>query len=318
MLNISIVLKNYTFPLGVFLTAVIFNLDVFRADIGERLNSMNFWLLSVVTACAFYGYSLWITVQYFQIDKLKTARGKQVNLVSLPVIGRYFLLSIIPIMLFHTIVIWCFAALSDNAGAIFMHYIYTHFPMMLALLVGYAAVLLWRPACAAPYRFTHREVREVVPPSSLDQSLDLYSLFFYLFKSRGMGPVMQEMTVRFFDIVLIETYTKAHYLVLSNGEKLQCTDIMKELKKHGLDKWLLRISRNVYINMMLVDYPITNMKKLMLQREVYVHMQQNMLPGDIDKKLELGGGVTDKRVKDFLKHKNSMDHKGWDTFIPLH
>lgn len=156
-------------------------------------------------------------------------------------------------------------------------------------------------------------------PITLDGHIDLYVLFSYLLNVAGMGPLYNDWHIRFFDIVFIESYSKERYIILSNGERLLCDDIFEELKQRGLDKWMLKISKNYYINMLLVFYPIDpRSKELELQPEVYQGMLEKLRSEKIKKLTEIGPGMKKKKIiKDFLANKNRMDHKGWDDFIPL-
>ena len=198
-----------------------------------------------------------------------------------------------------------------------------YFPTLLFLVVGYATLLLFRPEYALGSSLlkignTDARVLEAPVPVNLDAHIDLYSLFSYLLVSGGMGPKFSGTAIRFFDIVFIESYSKEQYVILSDGERMFGGDIFDQLKQRGLDPWMLKISKNYYINTMLIFYPIKpRSRKLKLQPEVYENMLTKLSQDKIDKLRGIGPGMKNTIVEDFLANKNRMVHKGWDDFIPL-
>lgn len=237
-------------------------------------------------------------------------------------LSRYLFRAAVPVLLFHMGAVWCAASFGEDATDIVGDYMWDYFPILFILVVGYASLLFFRP----DYMLINSMVRtkwgtklhDATMFARLDDHIDLYTLFSHLLNSGGMGPRHKGMAVRFFDMVFIESYSTERYVILSDGERMLCDHIMDELRKRGLDIWMLKISKNYYINMMLVFYPIASRsRKLDLQPEVYEQMLKKLDPERIKKMLEIGPGMKSTLVKDFLANKNRMDHKGWDDFIPV-
>lgn len=317
-------MKKSVFLFYLFITAVLFNLKMFQTDIWSRLESDNFLPLCLVMMGVFWGYATWITTQYHNIANKQcelTSLQGAASLVKRP-ISRYLFHATAPIFLFHIFAIWCIASIAENTADIFGNYMVNYIPILFILVVGYSFVLLFRPEYALANSFRRggpiEEPKDGTPITSLDVPIHLYSVFYHLLKGGGMGPIMKDMATRFFDIVFIETYSKERYVILSNGERMLSDNILDELRKRGLDRWVIKISKNYYINMLHVFYPIeTRPKKLELQPEVYENMQKKLTPATIRKMTTIGPGMKNNPVKDFLVNTNSMDHKGWDDFIPL-
>lgn len=301
------------FGIYAFLAAIVFNLKFFQGDVWNRLSNFNFFLLSCVVAGIFWGYAAWIARQYY---KMKSEPRERLLL-------SYFGYAVMPVLLFHMGAVWCLASVTSDTVGIMKDYMTDYFPTLLFLVVGYATLLLFRPEYALGSSLLNRsatpwQVKEMPVPSVLDQYIELYSLFPYLLNSGGMGPIYKDFAIRFFDIVFIETYSKEKYVILSDGERMFGGDIFDQLKQRGLDRWMLKISKNFYINTMLIFYPVElRFRKLKLQPEVYENMLTKLSQDKIDKLREIGPGMKNTIVEDFLANKNRMVHKGWDDFIPL-
>ena len=128
------------------------------------------------------------------------------------------------------------------------------------------------------------------------------------------------MLVRFIDVVFIRCESKRRFVVLANGEKvLTSDDIIHDLEKRGWGQWMLRISKNYYINMMLVAYPIALTKdRLFLQPAVYKNMQHYSSAAEIDQMCKIGQGIKRKKpVEGFLANKDSLEREGWDDLFSL-
>ena len=117
---------------------------------------------------------------------------------------------------------------------------------------------------------------------------------------------------------MIYSTGRTKYLILVDGTVIQCNMIFTILKRLGLMQWMVKISGNYYVNMMLVKYPIVKDNDAMqFQPEVMEKMLTNLKKADILLKLKSGNHVNGKHVKVFLDSRNSLEHKGWDTFIPM-
>lgn len=301
------------FGIYAFLAAIVFNLKFFQGDVWNRLSNVNFFLLSCVVAGIFWGYAAWIARQYY---KMRSEPRERLLLF-------YFGYAVMPVLLFHMGAVWCLASVTSDTVSIMKDYMTDYFPTLFFLVVGYATLLLFRPEYALGSSLlkignTDERVLEAPVPVNLDAHIDLYSLFSYLLVSGGMGPKFSGTAIRFFDIVFIESYSKEQYVILSDGERMFGGDIFDQLKQRGLDPWMLKISKNYYINMMLIFYPIKpRSRKLKLQPEVYENMLTKLSQDKIDKLRGIGPGMKNTIVEDFLANKNRMVHKGWDDFIPL-
>lgn len=155
--------------------------------------------------------------------------------------------------------------------------------------------------------------------SRLPQKIALNEMYTYLVHVAGIGPLYKDLwMIRFFDIVGVKTQHRQRHVIFSDGSVVLCNHIMRALEEQGLQHWLVKISDNYMINMLLVDFPYYKKgSQLILHTESMIGLQRKMRPEDIYMMLTFGKGISDKKIKVFWENRNSLVHEGWDTWIPI-
>jgi len=144
------------------------------------------------------------------------------------------------------------------------------------------------------------------------------NLYYFLIEKGGAKLSMQGAAPRFLDIVFINSASRWRYVILRNGEKLQADAVLTQLKQRELDKWMLKISANIYVNMLLVIYPVNKKaNQLELQPDVVATLLEKYSLVDQRQFLKIGRGMPKDLLERFLENVRTMDHMGWDNFIPL-
>ncbi|TDS12335.1 hypothetical protein [Sphingobacterium paludis] len=144
------------------------------------------------------------------------------------------------------------------------------------------------------------------------------NLYYFLIEKGGIQGAMQGAAPRFLDIVFIHSASRWRYVILRDGERLQADAVFNQLKQRGIDKWMLKISANVYVNMLLVIYPLKkNATRLELQPDVVASLLEKHSLADQKKMLRIGRGMPKNIIERFLITVKTMDHNGWNDFIPL-
>ena len=316
-------MKKPVFLLYAFVIALLFNLKVWDADILARLKSHNLIPLLLITVAGFWAYATWIGRRYGRL--LRKQHNIALETETIPLSYRhqlgYVLWAIVPVVIVHMAFIWCVASIVPNTQAVVFAYMRDYLPVFVLLVGGYTALLLFRPEYALENSFPQKvvEIKEVLPPD-IDKRVGLYTLFQHLMKKKGLGPVFDYtdgLSVRFFDMALINTHSKEYYVYLNDGDKLRADDILKELKVRGLDRWMIKISKYYCVNMLLVAYPIERPRShVELTRTIYSRMVQKIPADELDKMCKIGPGLKDA-VENFLADNDGMKYEDWDSFIPL-
>lgn len=147
----------------------------------------------------------------------------------------------------------------------------------------------------------------------------MYTAFAYLNKQAGVGPVFdQEQAVRLFDIAFINCRSKQYHVILSDGTRHRCDNILERLKVEGIDRFFVKISASYMVNMLLVAYPIAHPQlRVTLQPEVFDGLLRGLRKADLEIMLTSGRGIKGAHVTEFLEDRNSLNYDGWDHFVSL-
>lgn len=316
-------MKKPVFLLYAFVIALLFNLKVWDADIVARLKSHNLIPLLLITIAGFWTYAIWIGRQYGKLQHKQHNIGLETETISLSYRHQlgYILWATVPVVIVHMAFIWCVASIVPNTQAVVFAYMRDYLPVFVLLVSGYTGLLLFSPKYALENSFPRKEieVKEVLP-RGIDERLGLFTLFLHLKKQGGLGPILDYtggLSARFFDIVLIKVQSKKRFVYLSDGDMLVADSILEELKERGLDRWMVKISRSYYINMLLLIYPIEKPNaRVVLRTEIYTSMLKKISVADLDKMCEIGPAMKGP-LKEFLADNDGMTYEGWDSFIPL-
>jgi len=167
-------------------------------------------------------------------------------------------------------------------------------------------------------QISHVQHSDRTDRSRFDNESYPQNLYYFLIEKGGAKISMLGAAPRFLDIVFINSASRWRYVILRNGEKLQADAVLSQLKQRELDKWMLKISANIYVNMLLVIYPVNKKAtQLQLQPDVVAALLEKYSLVDQRKLLKIGRGMPKDILEKFLHNVQGMDHKGWDDFIPL-
>jgi len=149
-------------------------------------------------------------------------------------------------------------------------------------------------------------------------NIDVYLLGDLLDKR---GEFVQEINLqqlRFVDIVAVYTTAETKCVILRNGTTLDCPTIFDQLKKIGMEDWIVKISKNYAINMFFVQYPIKRVADdLKLQPFMEKMLLQNIQREQLSEILRSGKGLRGHNVKLFLNNQQDYTRAGWDAYIRI-
>lgn len=154
--------------------------------------------------------------------------------------------------------------------------------------------------------------------SGLPIKIALNEMYPYLVHVAGVGPIIMNKMIRFFDIVAIRTGSGVRHIILSDGTIERCDQILLILEELNLRGWMVKVSDSYMFNMLLVDFPdYKDGKQLKLHTETIEGLLRNMTQKELLLLLPRGAGIKDRYILEFLKSKNSLTHVGWDTWVPV-
>lgn len=149
-------------------------------------------------------------------------------------------------------------------------------------------------------------------------NIDIYLLADLLVKRGEFVQYINLQQLRFIDIVAVYTTAETKCIILRNGTTLDCPTIFDQLKRGGMDNWLVKISKNYAINMFFVQYPIKRVADdLKLQPFVAEMLLQNMDQEQLNEILRTGKGLRGHHVKHFLNNQENYPRTGWDASIKI-
>lgn len=152
----------------------------------------------------------------------------------------------------------------------------------------------------------------------LPHKIALNEMYTYLVHVAGVGPIIMNKRIRFFDIVAIRTGSGVRHVILSDGTIERFDQILLILEDLNLRGWMVKVSDSYMFNMLLVDFPdYKDGKQLKLHTETIEGLLRNITQTELLLMLTRGAGIKDRHILDFLKSKNSLSHVGWDTWIPI-
>ncbi|WP_146190995.1 hypothetical protein [Sphingobacterium athyrii] len=149
-------------------------------------------------------------------------------------------------------------------------------------------------------------------------NIDVYLLADLLAKRGELVQQINLQQLRFVDLVAVYTTAETKCIILRNGTILDCPTIFDQLKKAGMENWLVKISKNYAINMFFVQYPIKRVADdLKLQPFIEKMLLQNIRQEQLNEILRTGKGLRGHQVKLFLNNQENYSRIGWDTPINI-
>lgn len=337
-------MRTFTFFSYVTLFAAAVSFAAGEQDLCAHVKQLRFWIGMLCTAAIAMGYLLWISFCH----GLCAASEKEAEACPRSdrwPWGRYLLWALLPCALLHLGIIALCCLPMEDGRSMFVRYL-QQLPLMLVLAFFYACALrrghrllpLPTPAdrldppyaAVDPSRATAEQARPALAeqraaPPALDRTDranfdDSYpqTLYYILVQHGGAQLLMRNMSVRFFDIVFLYSARGARFVILRNGEMLRADRVLERIKKVKMHPWMLKISANYYINMLLVQYPnVAHRRRMQLQPDLMATMPQQYAMDRLQKALLIGRGMSPLLIPRFLASVKALDHKGWDAFIPL-
>lgn len=316
-------MKSFIVFLFAFVAAGLFNLRLLHPGVLERVSSGNFIPLTLGTTMLFCAFAVWIGTQHLWIKNNRygwTKDNQNIALVSKRLWPIYLIRVVLPVLATYILIIYLAASATDDpVGHVFFH-IVTYVPILFLFIGSYSLFIWYYPGyiMATTFFGTKEKAKITEEPDGEQGDLYVYMPFYDIIKHTEMGPVRKNGQVRFLDIFTIYGKREGRFVFLTNGEKVFADKIMQELEERGLDRWILKISRNYSINMLLVLYTIdTRSRTLKLQPEVYDNLLKKLSPAAIEEICTIGPGMKNTLVEEFLIGNDGMDYEGWDDFIPL-
>ncbi|MDF2515992.1 MAG: hypothetical protein K0R59_1288 [Sphingobacterium sp.] len=149
-------------------------------------------------------------------------------------------------------------------------------------------------------------------------SIDVYLLGDLLNKKGEFVEQINLQQLRFIDIIAVYTTAETKCVILRNGTTLDCSTIFDQLKKIGMDDWIVKISKNYAVNMFFVQYPIKRVAdNLKLQPFMTKMLLQNIQEEQLNEILKTGKGLRGNNVKIFLNNQHDYIRSGWDAHIRI-
>ncbi len=338
-------MRTYTIFSYAILLATALHFTGGDTNIGSQIRQISFWVGLVSSTGICMLYALWIS--YCKACLMGAMQHSDANRNSRWRRARYLAAALIPSLLLHLCVLLSISMLMEQPLETFIRYL-LNIPIVLVIALFYALSLLHSDSyLLRPTTVNEEQAARALPclerqgdagsvPTSDAQRTGLtpekeetdracfdndsypQTLYYILAKNGGITLQMQDMSVRFFDIVLLYCTSKARFVILRDGEMLRADSLMLELRKIGVHPWMLKISANYYVNMLLVQYPsVVHRRSIQLQPDVIGSMQPKYSEASLRKALRIGRGMNTSLIPDFLASVKALDHKGWDAFIPL-
>ncbi|MCW8311382.1 hypothetical protein K7A41_09115 [Sphingobacterium sp. InxBP1] len=163
------------------------------------------------------------------------------------------------------------------------------------------------------------------PPKKEDRTyglditnVDIYLLADLLAKQGVFEQQVNLSALRFIDIVAVYVTAETKCIILRNGTMLDCPTIFEQLRKIGMDNWVVKISKNYAVNMIFVRYPIKRVADdLKFQTFVEKMLLQNIRQNELNTILRTGRGLRGQNVKQFLNGHPTYSRGGWDALIRI-
>ncbi|MFD2969972.1 hypothetical protein [Sphingobacterium bambusae] len=337
-------MRTYTIFSYAILMATALHIAGGDIDIGEQLIKFPFWLGLISSTGICMLYAMWIS--YCKKWIIGDGQQQKTTRIHRWRRFRYLAVALLPSLSLHLTVLLLICIPMEDSREIFIRYL-LNMPAVLVMAFFYALALLhsdlfmlwpnsvrsWSiaqtlPSFNAQVQTGNSSIAEVQasPAPEKDETdracfdNDSYpeTLYYILAKNGGTMLKMKGMSVRFFDIVLLYSSAKTRFVILRDGEMLGAESVMTKLRKIGLAPWMLKISANYYVNMLLVQYPtVVQRRCILLQPDVMASMQPKYNIASLRKALRIGRGMNPLLIPDFLASVKALDHKGWNTFIPL-
>ncbi|GEM_PF-3390158 len=337
-------MRTYTIFSYAILLSTALHVASGDTDMGAQLMQILFWLGLVSSTGICMLYALWIS--YCQEWLIGDRQHRPAKGISRRRRLHYLAVALLPSLLLHFSILAVIWMPMEDGMQNFIRYL-LHMPAVLVIAFFYALALLHsdryllrpnnvnsRPTARALLSLNAQPLAGGRPISEghaspapekdetdracFDNDSYPQTLYYVLAKYGGTQMQMKGMSVRFFDIVLLYSTKRARFVILRDGEMLRADSVMLELRKIGVHPWMLKISANFYVNMLLVQYPTVVLRRsIQLQPDVVASMVPKYGIASLRKALRIGRGMNALLIPDFLASVKALDHKGWDTFITL-
>ncbi|AIM37007.1 hypothetical protein KO02_10105 [Sphingobacterium sp. ML3W] len=312
-----------------FVFPIFFNLMGYDFKWNEiKILSAPFLLLSMAMLFIMLVAVVWISyVRHYFGDSLKE-HGNFEKQWRIRV--AYYSAALLPFLVFFTVLLLIWIWRYDRFWDIWKMYAIWRYPQLIVVLGIFSYVLIknstWALAILKGPSTVDRAVAEDKQAHAEEKvlpqvSLQLNELYDHILNVLGatIGPIYRDMIyVRFFDIVGILTRKSGYQLILSDGSMIDCPNILKKIIDLHLGHWMVKISDNYTINMLLVDWPdYSKGLQLIMKEPTLDGLREKLSEAEIEKMFKIGTGIRTREIKNFLEKKEQLTLQGWDTWVPL-
>lgn len=126
------------------------------------------------------------------------------------------------------------------------------------------------------------------------------------------------LEVLFYHIFAIESHTKSAAVILTDGTRIEADNILELLKEQGLLKWMCKMNRVYYINMMhvCIANPVDG-KLVQVHALTLKSLELNLKKIEINTICSLGIKIKDSKIRAFLNSRSELRNEDWDTLVRL-
>lgn len=311
------------------IAAYLINISDKILDPEERVADYNFGIIYLVTVVLFGIYTFGISKIYLELLGNDTLRNK---IGSRSATGLYIIGASLSVVLVHRLFLHAAVALASptpvNLWDELIDPVYWKTDFIF-LLIPVALTVLFFYRYPQYNLFKVKEVRVEVPVDrpvfvEVEKSVDAPETVMAGWRAYRLPHMLLadlrlqlDLTVRFvnhsirlFDIVYIVKENNSYFAILTNGEKYQIKFAKKMLSEWTLGSWFVQIESGRYINMLYVQYPIQDLRKLQLDKtvaEVLFHPESRYNESMLNVSRRLS-----EDVKAFLNSIPELEENGWE------
>ncbi|ERJ61309.1 hypothetical protein [Sphingobacterium paucimobilis] len=292
------------------ITALVTNLG-YKAVEGELQVGAGLWILLLGTMMLHIIYAVWVSIVY------RLLFGRLSDIPKWLKTALYLFAAVIPPVLMHVVLLQILVF--SQMGMLYnTSYWITDFPFFAVPLLLYILVVCyWPKASLLPQgRMTDRDSRAKNFMNSWIGSRKMFFLMSYLDLIYGSSVVYQDHKVRIKDILVITFEEGVYFFILRDGTKIATSLNSVDIDKWLLANWFLTTSRWTYVNMLYVQEPEVGDKYLKLTYSVNEQIKETPNYAKIKAALPINRKQQPK-LDEFVLHKESLSHEGWDEMIEL-
>lgn len=228
----------------------------------------------------------------------------------------YLIVVVLPVVGAHTLLLHVIME-THKLSLMQSRYWTAEFMFFLLPVMSYAVVVYFYPQ----YKLFKGELGEENGISDLQKweySRNTAFLRMHLRRKYPQEPsFLKNSAVMLLYVVFVEKVDRYDLAYLLTGEKIIIDPDRGVLEECEAKNWIVKISETVQVNMLYVDWPIKNFRKLRLEEEVWYRFRNEGIELDKLKELIDVGRRMEDNVKKFIATNTKMGDAGWDTQLRL-